>query len=221
MHKLERSNIPSPTCLSRYRYGLNTWDDLDSKERQEIRKALEEMQGQRCAYCECGLNRGGQHIEHFRQRSCYPQFTFNWDNLFLSCMRIDSCGKNKDKCGAYNHNNIIKPDIEDPEHFFLFVSNGSIELRPGLTAEEQDRAKETLRVFNLDAQWGPLRRLRKTAVLGFAGTLSDLQEFRHVCSDQEIVAFLEGELTNIRDYPFYTAIKHFLTMQGVTYESSN
>jgi uncharacterized protein (TIGR02646 family) len=182
-------------------------------DRQAIRATLEAMQGRRCAYCECSLD--GQHIEHFRQRGRYPQGTFDWHNLFWSCERGKSCGKHKDGCGGYNHDDLIKPDVEDPEQFFLFVSNGSIALRPSLNAIEQHRAKETLRIFNLDAQWGSLRKMRETAVSGYLETIKDLQELSTVCSLQDINVYIADEFVYTQSLPFCTAIKHVLTAQGV------
>lgn len=213
MHQLERTTVPAPICLNQYRYGRNTWNNLtpSSADREEIWLRLEQMQGERCAYCECDLNQHGRHIEHFRQRARYPQGTFDWNNLFGSCDSEASCGKHKDACGPYNPGDLIKPDSEDPEHFFLFVTNGSIALRSGLTDTEQHRARETLRIFNLDAQRGPLRKMRKTAVSGYLKELDDLQELHAICSLQEITAYIASEFAYTRDLPFCTAIKHALT----------
>lgn len=212
MHKLDRSCISSPVCLDRYRHGRNTWDDIDCTERQEIRTALEAIQGRRCAYCECNLDEHGQHIEHFHQRSRHPRGTFDWDNLFWSCDRDNSCGKHKDKCGVYNAADLIKPDAEDPEHFFQFVSNGSIALRPGLSTDEQHRATETLRIFNLDAGSGPLRRMRELALLGHIKTLETLNELREFYPSEDIIEFIEEERAIVSVFPFCTAIKHYLKL---------
>lgn len=212
MHQLDRTHTPAPAGLNRYAFGVNDWNDLTVNDRQEIRAALELMQTRRCAYCECDLDIFEPHIEHFRQRSRYPQGTFEWDNLFWSCQRTDSCGKFKDSCGPYNHEDLIKPDVEDPEHFFLFITSGAIKLRTGLTAGEQHRANETLRIFNLDEQWGPLRKMRQIAVSGYLRTLEDLQELRAVFSPEEIEAHINSEFDYTRRLPFCTAIKHALTL---------
>ncbi len=217
MHQLDRSRVPSPACLGRYRHRQDTWNDLSGADRQEIRAALEIMQGRRCAYCECSIDaRHGQHIEHFRQRRRYPQGTFDWNNLFWSCERDNSCGKYKDGCGPYNHDDLIKPDIEDPERFFLFVSNGSITLRAGLSAAQHHRAVETLRILNLDAQRGPLRHMRQRAVSGYIQVVEDIMEMASIHPPDVWQPLLEQELGQSRSLPFCTAIKHVLTLQGVT-----
>lgn len=216
MHLLNRTTVAAPRCLSRYHHGRNTWSDLTDDDRQEIRNALETMQGRRCAYCECSLDEDNQHIEHFRQRGRYPQGIFDWENLFWSCIRTNSCGKHKDGCGSYNHADPIKPDVEDPERFFLFIFDGSIAIRKDLIAEEQHRAKQTLRIFNLDEQWGALRQMRRSAVAGYVETLKELEELSSFMPQQEIVAYIDSEYAHTRHLPFCTAIKHVLTPQGIT-----
>jgi uncharacterized protein (TIGR02646 family) len=199
--------------LALYHHGQHQWTKTTptDQERAEIRTELDAMQGRRCAYCECDLDQHGQHIEHFRQRSRYPQGTFAWDNLFLSCRRSDSCGNHKDTCGPYNHTDLIKPDIEDPEHFFLFGQNGTINLRQGLNSQEAHRAEETLRIFNLDAQWGPLRQMRKVACIGYVETAIAFQEMAQLYPQADWWPLLQDELAYIEHLPFRTAIKHTLT----------
>jgi uncharacterized protein (TIGR02646 family) len=212
MHLLKRG--PAPTCLENYKHNTHQWN-LDSpthEERIEICVELEAMQGRRCAYCEGDLDVHGQHIEHFRQRSRYPQGTFAWDNLFLSCLREESCGKHKDQCGFYSPGDLIKPDIEDPEHFFLFASNGTIAIRTAsLTPAEQHRAAETLRILNLDEVRGPLRHLRQAHCAGYLQTAEELQTIAATWPQEYWLPFLEEEIAKTSHLPFCTAIKHTLT----------
>jgi len=85
-----------------------------------------------------------------------------------------------------------------------------------LTTAEQHRAKETLRVFNLDAECGPLRKMRRTAISGYLESLKDLLEMSTVCSAEEIKNYINMEFEYTNDLPFCTAIKHTLTIQGTT-----
>jgi len=209
MHKLERPLAPS--CLASFRHGLNNWDDVLPTDKDEIWQQLNQMQKQRCAYCECSIaGERKSHIEHFRQRDRYPQGTFDWSNLFGSCNSSDSCGNHKDRCGEYNHQELIKMDEEDPEQFFLFVSDGTIALRPNLSKSEKHRAEETLRVFNLDAKHGRLRRMRQAAVQGYVQTAEELMEMATTFDESEWYPLLEQELEAIKNHPFATAIKHTL-----------
>jgi len=212
MHKLKRSE--SPTCLAKYRHGLNNWSDITTEDRSEIWESLDVMQQKRCAYCEIGIKteakENNAHIEHLRQRSRYPQATFEWENIFASCNRQDSCGKYKDSLPPYNHADVIKMDIEDPEDFFLFGYDGTISIRPNLSDQEKHRAKETLRIFNLDAKHGPLRHMRQAAVLGYYQTAEDLAEMVNEFAEEEWYPLFQEELEAIKELPFATAIKHVL-----------
>ncbi len=213
MHFIDRSTVPAPSCLSNYHHGRNTWESLSVTDRGQIRSSLETLQGKRCAYCECELADGNQHIEHFEQRSRQPQKTFDWSNLFWSCLAHDSCGTHKDSKSiknSYNPLDIIKPDIDDPEHFFRFHSDGTITIRPELTDHEKHRASETLRVFNLDPEHGRLRARRKAAIAGYVTDACEITEL--IETDLEFgTEYLESELAAIIDLPFATAIKHVLS----------
>jgi len=217
MHKLQRG--PAPACLGNYRHGRDQWSDMlptPTEKTDEIWPALEAMQGQRCAYCEDGISNGKRHIEHFRQRtsSRYPQGTFEWSNLFGSCDRLTSCGKHKDSCGTYNHQDLIKPDEEDPERFFLFVSDGTIQVRCGLAPSDVHRASETLRIFNLADKHGPLRYMRKRAVVGYLQSADEIRQIAESYPMEDWLPFLQEELASTAHLPFATAIKHTLTPQG-------
>ena len=208
MHRLQRGRAPA--CLDNYRHGQHRWNNLSAAEKQEIWQALDAMQQERCAYCEAPLYNNRKHIEHFRQRALYPQGTFEWSNLFGSCNRSDSCGKHKDRCGPYNHRNLIKPDEENPDDYFVFVSDGTIAARSTLSDHARRRANETLRIFNLDARHGALRQRRRQAAAGYLQTAQELQEVAEAFDESEWRPFLEQELEAIQDEPFVTVIRHAL-----------
>lgn len=203
MRKLER-DPHGPRCLRRYRHGRDQWNQVTDEEKTAIWEKLDAMQGRRCAYCEDAIKDGERHIEHFRQRFSYRQGTFEWANLFGSCNRENSCGKHKDRCGAYDPADLIKPDVDDPEHFFLFVSGGTIAIREeGLTDDERRRAEETLRILNLN---GPLRYQRWKVVAKYVQISDEINEL----SKEEQELFREIELAETAHLPFATAIKHTL-----------
>lgn len=209
MHRLNRGDAPA--CLGRYQHGRNTWRDLTSEDRAEIWQALEAMQGQRCAYCESQLTADKRHIEHFVPRSRYPQHTFDWGNLFGSCDRQDSCGHHKDRKGKpYDDADLLKPDVDDPDHYLIFVSDGTIKVRQHLNDYERRRASETLRVFNLDAEGGALRHMRRSAVAGYLQTAEELWSLKGELPEQEWQELLQAELDAMTNQPFVTAIRHTL-----------
>jgi uncharacterized protein (TIGR02646 family) len=175
----------------------------------EIWQQLDVMQGRRCAYCENRIDGDSRHIEHFRQRSRYPAGTFQWDNLFGSCNRSESCGKHKDRC-HYADADLIKPDVEDPEEYLQFFSDGQIAPRPDLDGQALRKATETLRVFNLDHDRGALRQMRKREVAGYIQLAEELVELAQIFEHDEFQEILAGELAAVAGYPFETAIKHVL-----------
>lgn len=210
MHRLYRGTPPG--CLANFQHGSDNWNALGFTEKEEIRDALNSMQGKRCAYCECQLSSDNQHIEHFWQRSYYPQGTFAWDNLFWSCCQNDSCGKHKDLLPiTYDHRDLIKADVDNPEHFFHFMSDGTISIRSGLSAAERERAEETLRIFNLDPHHGRLRAMRRTAAAGYKDTgLAVAHLLEEGAAPTECLEFIMEELNHTANLPFCTAIRHTL-----------
>ncbi len=209
MHKLARPI--APTCLSQYRHGRDNWGRVTPDHKSKIWLQLDEMQQHRCAYCEAVIkidkNNSNSHIEHFRQRRNHPQGIFLWSNLFGSCNRQDSCGKHKDGLPAYNHQDLIKMDDENPEDFLEFLSDGNVVAKKNLSPDNNKRAEETIRIFNLN---GSLRQIRRSAVKGYLQTMEALAASAAEYTEDEWLPHLQDELDHIKDLPFTTAIKHML-----------
>ncbi len=210
MHLLDRG--AAPACLTHYHHGHHQWSNgvPTGPEKSQIWACLDAMQLGRCAYCEATLVPDDKHIEHFRQRSRHPAGTFDWSNLFGSCNRTNSCGKHKDSCGPYNHAHLIKPDQDDPDDYFVFVSDGTIALRAGLSPSRKERAVETLRIFNLDASHGALRQMRRLAAMGYLQTAEEFMQFAQEFDESEWLPLLDQELAATAHLPFVTVIRHAL-----------
>jgi uncharacterized protein (TIGR02646 family) len=223
MHKLDRT-ADGPPCLDNYACPPDKWDapaDPSPAARhawfeckRSVRKALKEMQGNFCAYCESELW-GDAHIEHFRRKNPdhYPELTFHWPNLFWSCQSHDHCGHFKDRPSgpSYSADDLIKPDEEDPDQFFYLYSSGEIRLRSGLDAEQERRAKATIEAFGLDDPGLCGERATKLAKYRKKNK-PDLDELM-AWSEDERTAYLEFELAAVRNEAFSTTIKHFLERQ--------
>lgn len=210
MRKLIRGTAPN--CLARYRHGINKWADVTHSDKEQIRQCLQTMQDTRCAYCEADVSTiGHSHIEHFRQRHGYTQGTFEWTNLFNSCCREEACGKSKDNCPPYDHKSLLKPDEDDPDGFLLFISDGTISPLVNLDDRARTRAVETLRIFNLDAQNGALRAMRREAIRPHQKTVEDLMAIAEELSPDDLQEFLQDEIQSIAHLPFSTAIRHTLS----------
>ncbi|PVZ72007.1 retron Ec78 anti-phage system effector HNH endonuclease PtuB [Pelagibaculum spongiae] len=209
MHKLIRPR--QPACLNQYQHGRDQWNRVTPDHKNAIWLKLDQMQQHRCAYCEStirtDLGNSNSHIEHFRQRRSHPQDTFLWDNLFGSCNRHSSCGKHKDDLPPYNHQDLIKMDVEDPEAFITFLPDGNAVPIKNLSPADKHRAAETIRIFNLN---GPLRRIRETAISGYLQTAEALATYAAEFDEADWLPLLQDELKQIKDFPFTTAIKHVL-----------
>ena len=213
MRRLTRPAVPS--CLRRFDYRQHTWNDVTPADKDEIWLSLDAMQGRRCAYCEFGIRIPGkvfEHIEHFEQRSKNSRRCFDWDNLFGSCNREESCGKHKDNhAGAYNLSHLIQPDAEDPEAFLVFDASGSVRPKAGLSPSDAQRAQETIRVFNLDLG---LSAIRKNEVCGYVQTAEEFAEMAKEFPEHEWRPLLDLEIAKTSTLPFATAIKHVLGVTG-------
>lgn len=164
MRKLARGQAPG--CLSGYRHGRDNWNSTSKSCRDDIRDELKAMQGLFCAYCESRL--GGhnkRHIEHFYERDKEPQMTFDWSNMFWSCNELDSCGnyKNAEAPTSTYLSKVCKPDIMNPTDYLLFVEDGSVVPKEGLSAADLEIAKNTIQVFNLNASSKLVGKRREAA----------------------------------------------------------
>ncbi len=228
MHKLDRASVICPECLSHYDYTNQAWKHLKPDCKSLLRSALVEMQGIpeittknaqkygiRCAYCESSIFHEG-HIEHFRRKNAghFPEFTFEWTNLFLACGAQQHCGHYKDRpsAPAYNPNHLIKPDEQDPEHYLYFHSSGEVRVKEGLNNEDKHKATETIRVFGLNN--APLPSARAQAVSQYKKLM--LEELDEIASwdDIEREEYLQGEIERTRWDAYSTTIKHFLQKQN-------
>ncbi len=228
MHKLDRTVVAAPDCLAEYDYREQNWDNFGGACKKQLRFALVQFQGipgvtvegaseygVRCSYCECGVYNDG-HIEHFRRKNprYYPEFTFEWTNLFLACGANEHCGHYKDsqKVDAYDPANLIKPDERDPDHYLYFHSSGEVRVREGLNDEDKLIASETIRVFGLKN--GSLTGERARAVSTYKGRV--LEELDEIASwtPAEREEYLQGEIDATRWQPYSTTIKHFLLSNG-------
>ena len=218
MHKLDRSKAPVPACLARYRHPEHNWDDVGPAEKSEIKASLAQMQGGRCAYCEGPLD-SGSHIEHFRRKNPlhFPELTFAWGNLFLSCDggdKQDHCGHYKDRPGgeAYNPADLVKPDEDDPDRFLYFHSSGEVRPRSGASEADAKRARETIRVFHLNC--GRLKAERRRALSIYRKRKTGILEVLMGWDLESRRDFILEEIEVTRSDPYWTVIRHYFEKSG-------
>lgn len=85
-----------------------------------IRENLLAMSNCKCCYCEeiIGDSCREMHIDHYHDKSTYPDEVVDWENLLPSCAY---CNKKKSKHDTYTEP-IINPTIQDPRDIF-FIKN--------------------------------------------------------------------------------------------------
>ena len=188
------------------------WGDIDPHVRAATREALESMQTREghvfCAYCEGEIHDSHGHIEHLAPRARFPERTFEWTNLFLSCDAGMHCGRYKDKHDrSYEPDEVIHPDADEPDNFFFFSSTGDCEIRAGLSPTDRKRAELTLRVLNLNHE--DLRRVRanigKQLMSMNLDSLSDFEDFE----PDEVKEFFDFVVNQFADKPYSSVARHF------------
>jgi uncharacterized protein (TIGR02646 family) len=205
MRKLDRATATAPGCLASYAHGRDNWGDVSHDDKQQIHASLEQMQGRRCAYCEGPLDSLGKHIEHFRRKSLFVHLTFAWPNLYCSCDQNDSCGHFKDQgADPYDPGDLLDPCADDASLFLHFRSDGTIDVRLGISAADAHRARETLRVFNLHVKFGRLRSMRKQVASMYLSTVEELATW----SPDERREYARHEIQATASEPFSTVVRH-------------
>jgi uncharacterized protein (TIGR02646 family) len=232
MHILYRRSVAAPACLAAWTYPEKNWDDLTRDGRackKQLRLALQRLQSQqviddsadddveyllglRCAYCESQIYHGG-HIEHFRRKNSnhFPQLTFEWTNLFLACDSKAHCGHYKDRpnASAYNPDDLVKPDIHNPDDYLYFHSSGEVRVRhrDGMTEGDRNRGAETIRVFHLDC--GQLVGARCKALKQYLDRNFGILEALMGFDEKARHAFIADEIEATKHDPYWTTIRHF------------
>lgn len=207
MKRLNRSE--KPKCLDNYKHGKNNWKDVSREHKTAIWINFNQMQKGLCAYCECKLVK--KQIEHFKNKDLYPRETFLWSNLFGSCDERNRCGHYKDskKAKPYNISNILKPDEDEVDKYFIFLTNGEIAIEKKLSVEERFRASETIRVFHLNGDTTLVNR-RKSALKSILPNITTLYDFLGQIPADEWQNLLENEINELKNSgsEFQTALVH-------------
>lgn len=194
MRKLNRTE--SPTCLSNYHHGRDEWHCVSGADKVELWQQLEAMQGAFCAYCERRLN-DKKHIEHFFRRREKPQKTFEWANLFGSCNDLNSCGNYKDNKApsTIDMAKVCKPDSMDPADYLVFVADGTVVPKEGLSDSDTKIAQNTILIFNLNGNSKLRGKRRQVALIGrqFAQDYFELLNEYSESGDLEVKELLESE----------------------------
>jgi len=147
------------------------WEDI-SPVRQELREHLLKEQGNCCAYTEIRLaGNESCHIDHYYTRNLFPQKTFEYDNMLVSCNSEKYGAKYKDKQikTVDDYNNLVNPVEDPPSDYLEFSFTGELIPTGGCV-----KGKKTISFFNLNEK--TLIERRKTMVTCLLQMKNDLTE---------------------------------------------
>jgi len=109
-----------------------------------------------CSYCDgYPMNSMGETIDHFRPKANYPLLAYVWHNLFLCCYNCQKRNNSFDK-------RLLKPDqiSYNFNHYFVFkYATGFIEVNPRRELSDQEKARITIDLFQLNGFGRPEDRL--------------------------------------------------------------
>jgi uncharacterized protein (TIGR02646 family) len=123
------------------------WDGI-----HEIRSSLREHildteQGFQCAYCEKAITSDNtkSHIDHFKRKHFFPELTFDYNNLLVSCNNHNHCASVKDpKVNSKDfYKNLINPVNDESTDYFDYHISGKL-------ISKNKKAKFTEEAFNLN-----------------------------------------------------------------------
>lgn len=196
-------------CLENFVGGRNNWNEVN---KESVWASLDVMQKGFCAYCECSLKR--KHIEHFRTRDSYTNLTFVWSNIFGSCGDSSQkggwnrCGIYKDNgAGHYDIESLIKPDEDNPNDFFLFLTTGKVRPKDNLKDKDLVKAEESIRVFNLNDD-SVLFNSRRRSIESEQNEIDMMYSLFDEFSEKEWKKLLDAELERVSQLEFSTALTH-------------
>lgn len=120
------------------------WATRDCK--RILAAALRELAHGKCVYCESALGvTSDTEVEHYIAKTVDCSLAFEWSNLLPACHLCNRAKAGRDHRGA-----LLKPDDEDPEpYFWLHPDTGELQPHPKLSADQRQRALETIQLCNL------------------------------------------------------------------------
>jgi uncharacterized protein (TIGR02646 family) len=141
-------------------WGCKSIEAIRSQLREYI---LLEEQNLLCAYCEKAIDSSpkNSNIDHFRLKAghLFPEMTFDYNNLLVSCNTSGRCSDYKDKHikSKSDYENIVNPITENPDDFFDYLITGKI-----IAINNNPKAEFTIDIFQLGRERNePLSRQRK------------------------------------------------------------
>lgn len=122
----------------------------------EVKENLKRETHCKCMYCESYISVvSPEHIEHYRPKALYPEKTFEWDNLGLSCPWC-----NIKKQDTFDENcSVINPYYENPDDFFISLGTMIVHKPGNKRAELSENLLELNRPELLECRKNAINRI--------------------------------------------------------------
>lgn len=172
MKSFKRSNAPDWLLKNWVKWGERFKQKLDnskkkneftwySYKKEKVNKLLypilRDLTQNHCSFCDgFPLQQTGETIEHFKPKSKFPLLSYQWENLYISCHNCQQ------KLDEFN-DSLLQPDkidYEFSEYFIYNYASGEIKENPAKPLSNQQKAKETIRIYRLNDFGRPEDRKR-------------------------------------------------------------
>ena len=114
---------------------------------KEVKYLLFDATHGHCSYCDVKLDHFNSEINNFLPKSKFPKIAYDWNNLYLCCR---TCNRYKSaKFSEY----ILRPDdinYSFEKYFICDFKAGKILPNPNISIYEQEKAKITIDILNLN-----------------------------------------------------------------------
>lgn len=165
------------------------WSDAAPIRSQLREYILKHEQQDCCAYTEIRISGDKAcHIDHYHTRNLFPDETFNYENLLVSCNAENYGAKYKDKQvkGKADYDKLLNPVTDVPSDYLEYTFMG--EMR---AIGENERGAHTIEYFNLNER--SLVNRRRNAVYCLQSMQDELNEDEVV----EAIGEFEGMLRQL------------------------
>jgi uncharacterized protein (TIGR02646 family) len=199
---MKQINKKEPDFYAKYlkKESPTEWKTLSQAIGSNIREhILVNEQNNQCAYTEIALNQDSRnsHIDHFKKRALFPEETFNWNNLLVSCNSENYGAKHKDKhIHKQDYNNILNPITDSPSKCFHYSFTGVIGDKT-IAGANRERVSNTISLFGLNNKSLVERRATIAEQVKMYSNQLSLTEIKEVIG--EFDSFVENIYSALQD----------------------
>ena len=172
MKHIQKGNVPAFFTDFMKKEKPKEWADTAPIRPQLREYILEHEQQGCCAYTEIRISGDKAcHIDHYHTRNLFPNETFNYDNLLVSCNAENYGAKYKDKQVKVkaDYDKLLNPATDVPSAYLEYTFMGEM-----LAIGGNERGAHTIEYFNLNER--SLVNRRRNAVYCLQGMKNDLSE---------------------------------------------